>query len=174
VLFPARAGALTIPAMTLTEFSPPAGANRVLRCEGSTINVAAVDRSQTVAQPSSPSTRVTSRIRNVLLIVIALAVVVFLASAIATWIAGRRSVSRRIRQLVDDRSPSQIRDAIHERLVERGIDVASLMRERSDRGDAYRALRSLLDALEHERMIVDATELQRRVRELLESLQSAA
>ena len=48
------------------------------------------------------------------------------------------------------------------------------MRERSDRGDAYRALRSLLDALEHERMIVNATELQRRVRELLESLQSAA
>jgi hypothetical protein len=174
VLFPARAGALAIPAMTLTEFSPATGANRVLRCEGSTINVAAVDRIQTVAQPSSPSTRVTSSIRKVLLIAIALAVIVFLASAIATLVARWRSVSRRISQIVDDRSPSQIRDAVHERLVEKGIDVASLMRERSDRGDAYRALRSLLDALEHERMIVNATELQRRVRELLESLQSAA
>lgn len=174
VLFPARAGALMIPALTVTEFSPASGGNRVLRCEGSTINVVTVDRSQTAAQPSSSPARVTSNIRKVLLIAIALAIAVFLAATIARVVAQRRSVSRRIRQLVGDRSPSQIRDAVHERLTESGIDVGSLMGERSDRGDAYRALRSLLDAMEHERMTAGATELQRRVRELLESLQSAA
>jgi len=117
---------------------------------------------------------VTSNVRRVLLIAIAAALAVLIASAIARIIARRRSVSLRIRELVRDRSPSQIRDAVHQRLGENGIDVASLMRESSDRGDAYRALRSLLDALEHDRMNADAAELRRRVRELLESVQSAA
>ena len=174
VLFPARAGAMAIPPLIVPSFSPTAKANRVLRCEGSTLNVTAVDRSQTVAQPSSSPSRVTSNVRNILLIAIALAVAVFLASAVGGVVVRRRLVSQRIRQLVRDRSPSQIRDAVHERLGEKGIDVASLMRENSDRGDAYRALRSLLDGLEHERLTVGATEVQRRVRDLLESLQSAA
>ena len=174
VLFPARGGAMAIPALILPAFSPTMKANRVLRCEGSTLNVTAVDRSQGVAQPSSSPSRATSNVRNILLIAIALALAVFVASAIARAVARRRLLSRRIALLVRDRSPSQIRDAVHERLGENGIDVALLMRENSDRGDAYRALRSLLDGLEHDRMTAGATELQRRVRDLLESLQSAA
>ena len=174
ILFPARAGALAIPALTLPAFSPATGANRVLRCEGSTLTVATIDRSQSVAQPAAAPSRVTSNVRRVLLIAIAAALAVLIASAIARIIARRRSVSLRIRQLVRDRSPSQIRDAVHQRLGENGIDVASLMRESSDRGDAYRALRSLLDALEHDRMSAAGAELRRRVRELLESVQSAA
>ncbi len=146
----------------------------MLRCEASTLTVATVDRSQSVAQPAAAPSRVTSNVRRVLLIAIAAALAVLIASAMARIIARRRSVSLRIRELVCDRSPSQIRDAVHQRLGENGIDVASLMRESSDRGDAYRALRSLLDALEHDRMNAAGAELRRRVRELLESVQSAA
>ena len=174
VLFPARAGAMAIPPLMVTAFSPATKANQVLRCGGSTLNVTAVDRSQSVAQPSSGPSHVTSNVRTILLIAIALAVAVFIATAITRVVLRKRLESRRIAQLLRDRSPSQIRDAVHERLAEKGIDAASLMRESSDRGDAYRALRSLLDGLEHERLTVGATELQRRVREFLESLQSAA
>jgi hypothetical protein len=48
-------------------------------------------------------------------------------------------------------------------------DPAVLLAERSERGDAYRALRSLLDAIERDRDIaVDAErELRRRVRDVL-------
>jgi len=102
---------------------------------------------------------------------LAIALVILL---VARVVERRRRKSQRIRQLVADRSPAQIREAVHQRLSERGIDVTRLMRESSDRGDAYRALRSLLDALEGDRMIADQSEVRRRVRELLDSLQSAA
>jgi hypothetical protein len=50
-----------------------------------------------------------------------------------------------------------------------GVDPAVLLAERSDRGDAYRSLRSLLDAMERDRDIgVDTKkEIARRVREVI-------
>jgi len=79
------------------------------------------------------------------------------------------NLRRDVREIVSG-TPSQIRERIDARLD----DPAALLAERSERGDAYRALRSLLAAAEGERDIaVDADEeIERRARELLRALQS--
>jgi hypothetical protein len=68
-----------------------------------------------------------------------------------------------------DERPAIVREQVHAALEERGIDPVTLVREGSDRGDAYRSLRSLLDALERDRIDVDdrTREIRRRIRELL-------
>jgi len=171
VLFPARAGSLAIPALTLPTFSPSAASNRVLRCEGSTLNVTAAwhDVASSVAASSPSRTRLRSAE-----IAFGAAAVALVAILMARLVGRRRRESMRVGQIVAQRSPAEIRDAVHARLGDNGIDVAALMRESSDRGEAYRALRSLLDGLEQDRIRVDPAEVRRRVRELLDSLQSAA
>jgi hypothetical protein len=76
------------------------------------------------------------------------------------------ALRRIVREIVGGRSPGQIRAAVNARL---GVDPQLLFSERSDRGDAYRALRSLLEAAEKDRDIgVDAEEeVARRVTEVL-------
>jgi hypothetical protein len=72
-------------------------------------------------------------------------------------------IRRQVREIVRS---GEIRAQVDARL---GVDATSLLNERSDRGDAYRALRSLLDAIDRDRDIgVDRKrELTRRVREVL-------
>ncbi|HEX8252912.1 MAG TPA: hypothetical protein VF846_07190, partial [Thermoanaerobaculia bacterium] len=82
--------------------------------------------------------------------------------SIASRVRRELAIRRQVREIVRNATPLEIRERIEERL---DIDV----REQSDRGDAYRALRSLLDAAERDRDIaVDAEdEIARRVREVL-------
>jgi hypothetical protein len=174
LLFPARSGALAIPPLTLRSFSPSTATSRVLRCQAATLNVTAAERDASSPGAASSPLRSSPRIRQAAEIAAAAIAIALIVLLITRVMERRRRKSQRIRQLVTDRSPAQIREAVHERLGERGIDVATLMRESSDRGDAYRALRSLLDALEGDRMTADESEVRRRVRELLDSLQSAA
>jgi hypothetical protein len=61
----------------------------------------------------------------------------------------------------------ETRQAVDEYLLSRGIEPAALLREPTDRGDAYRSLRSLLDALEHERVDAGKDEIAQRVRDLV-------
>jgi hypothetical protein len=77
----------------------------------------------------------------------------------------------KLRELMSDEAPAVIREKVHSTLAERGIDPATLLREASDLGDAYRALRSLLDALERDRIdVADRSgEIRRRIRELLDA-----
>ena len=174
LLFPDHAGKMAIPALTLETFSPSAHENRTLRCVGTTLTVSAVERNRGQASSPQPPAQQSSAVRRAVLAALLTAISGLLAVVIARAVIRRRRESAKVRQLVQDRSPAQIREAVHERLGSQGIGIASLMRERSDRGDAYRALRSLLDALEHDRITADASEVRRRVRELLESVQSAA
>jgi hypothetical protein len=57
-------------------------------------------------------------------------------------------------------------------LARRKIDETTLAAEISDRGDAYRALRSLLDSVERDRISAAEAhdEMRRRARDLVESL----
>jgi oxygen tolerance protein BatD len=171
VLFPARSGSLLIPALTVPVFSPSTATTRVLRCDAWTLNVTAAERSLAATGAASSRSLAFPRVAE---IAAGAAVLALIAVLVARRLQQRRRVSTRIRQIVANRSPSEIREVVHQRLVENGIDTSALMRESSERGDAYRALRSLLDSLEHERLSADAGEVRRRVRELLESLQSAA
>jgi hypothetical protein len=78
----------------------------------------------------------------------------------------RRSIEvrRKVRSVMRS---GNIREAVHQ-LIDPNV-VAS---EASDRGDAYRALRSLLDAVERDRVLEAhaADEIERRVRDLVQSL----
>ena len=75
-----------------------------------------------------------------------------------------RSLSREVKRIMRSGDIREAVDAI--------VDPNAIAREASDRGDAYRALRSLLDAVERDRALdVDvATELEARVRDLVQSL----
>ncbi len=174
LLFPDQAGKLAIPALAVKTFSPSAMQDHTLRCGATTLAVSSFDRRPSPAQPSPAQLRQSANWWRAGVIAIVAAAVLLLAVVIARALMRRRRESQRVRQLIGDGSPARIREAVHERLGSLGIDIALLMREPTERGDAYRALRSLLDALEHERMSVAASEVRRRVRDLFESLQSAA
>ena len=72
------------------------------------------------------------------------------------------AIRRTAREIVHDATPAEIRARMDAR-------IAFDLREASDRGDAWRALRSLLDAAERERDIAMGAEdeIVRRVRHVL-------
>lgn len=160
LIFPSREGLLYIPPLTLNSFVPLTEQRKELRCEAQTLEALAS------ATPVGPESEERDAPRN--------------ARRRWPWLGGgaaallavllvlprvRRTLELRrdVRELVGGKSPAEIRAAVDARVDPR------LMHEASDRGDAYRALRSLLDAAERERDIaVDAEEeIERRLRELL-------
>jgi oxygen tolerance protein BatD len=163
LIFPAQSGEFTAPAMNATVMSPD-GQRKQLRCDATTLIVQA-------SAPSEPPPRLATRrppITN-------RAVTLWLAAVIAACtlvalVVARTQRSHRIRnavrRLVRPTAP-ETRAAVDEYLQVRGIEPALLIREPSDRGDAYRSLRSLLDALERERVVAGDQEIVRRVRDLV-------
>ena len=89
--------------------------------------------------------------------------------AVWPWWRRRRAMRTELGELTVDPAPAAIRDAVHLRLEQRGLSPAVLLREASERGEAYRSLRSLLDALERDRILVERRdrEIRRRLRDLL-------
>lgn len=59
---------------------------------------------------------------------------------------------------------------LHSFLTRKKIDETALANEISDRGDAYRALISLLDAIQRERIPIEEADVDQRARDLVESL----
>lgn len=160
LVFPAREGLLYVPPVLMRTFVPATGERKELRCEAATIEARAIappveEKAQTAATTRDPRRALPWAVGGV-------AVLLFAGFAVPR---ARREVElrRKTRELVDGKTPAEIRAAVDERVG------AALMSEASDRGDAYRALRSLLDAAERERDIaIDAEEeIARRVRELL-------
>jgi hypothetical protein len=97
-------------------------------------------------------------------------VAVIAACTLLALVVARTQRSHRIRSAVRRLvrpTPPETRAAVDEYLHLRGIEPGALIREPSDRGDAYRALRSLLDALERERVVAGDEEVVRRVRDLV-------
>lgn len=160
LVFPSREGLLYVPPVAMRTFVPATGERKELRCEAATIEARAI------AAPVEPTPKSAATPRDPLRAlpwaVGGAAVLLFAGLAIPRT---RREVElrRKTRELVEGKTPAEIRAAVDARVG------AALMSEGSDRGDAYRALRSLLDAAERERDIaVDAEEeIARRVRELL-------
>ena len=163
LLFPAHDGAFAVPPLTATILTPT-GTRRDLRCEGATLTVRAA-----APQPSPP--RLASVRRRIASSTFAGWVIA--GAALLTVIAiatSRVQRSRRIRSAVHllvRPTPGETRQAVDEYLTSRGLDPAALLREATDRGDAYRALRSLLDALERERVEAGGDEIAARVRDVV-------
>jgi len=163
LLFPATAGQFAIPAVS-TSVLTPTGVRQSLRCEASTLTVRA-------ASPNEPPPRLASRrppITPRAMILWAASVVA--ACTLIALVVARSQRSRRVRtrvqHLVKPTVP-ETRAAVDAYLSTRGIEPAALMREPSDRGDAYRSLRSLLDALERDRVVAGEKEIAERVRDLV-------
>jgi hypothetical protein len=71
-----------------------------------------------------------------------------------------------VRSLLRD-SPAETRGAVDAVLAARGFDPRLLVREASDRGDAYRAFRSLIDAADRDRIATTPREMGHRIRDVL-------
>ncbi len=159
LIFPSESAPMTIPPLTMRLFDPAKNARRDLQCSPSFVN-AIIARAPVAprAAEEAPEASNPWLWRWIALGMLAALMVLLAIPRIQRELRLRRQV----RELTENATPAEIRARIDERLR---IDV----REQSDRGDAYRALRSLLDAAERDRDIgVDAEdEIARRVRELL-------
>jgi hypothetical protein len=165
LIFPKDSGPMQVPAMEMRTFSPSAAARRMLRCDAATLAVTAA--APPLATPAIEPKAV-SRRRFWPIAAAALIAVVALA-LILPRLRERQRLNRQLREVTASADPVRIRETLHARMEQRGLDPAALLRESSDRGDAYRSVRSLLDALERERIEVDdvASEIRRRLRDLL-------
>jgi len=169
LIFPATSGMFVIPPLT-TPILTPAGVRRELRCEQRALIVQSVDAAaiQPHAAPVAGSTPREAARRSLPFAGMAAAILIVLAIA---WprIARARRIRGDAHALVRE-SPAETRAAVDEWLSARGLDPAAILRETSERGDAYRALRSLLDAAERERLIAEPDDVRRRVRDLVTSV----
>ena len=160
LIFPRRSGLLDIPPLVTRAFHPGTGQRFDLRCEVAPIE--ALVATTTAPPTAPPAVRREQRTRRALPW---LAGAVLFGLFIALVIPRLRRELRlraRVRDLTAG-TPAEIRERID------AIVPSSLLTDRSDRGDAYRALRSLLDAMERDRDLGENAEqeLERRVRELL-------
>ncbi|HXH39951.1 MAG TPA: BatD family protein [Thermoanaerobaculia bacterium] len=169
LIFPARSGMFVVPPLT-TLILTPDGARRELRCEQRSLIVEAAD--ETAAQPHAPPTAAGARVeaarRSLPLIGIAAALLVLLA---LVWprLVRARTIRRHTRALVRE-TLAETRIAVDEWLSARGVDPAALLRETSERGDAWRALRSLLDGAERDRLVAEPAEIRARVRDVVAAM----
>jgi hypothetical protein len=159
LMFPEQSGMFEVPPLSMQIFDPATGTRRDLRCAISFVNAVAA----TVAEAPLPAVKPSARPLPWPWIVGGL---VFLLAALFTLPRLRRELllRREVRKIVRDASPAEIRARIEARAP---IDL----REASERGDAMRALRSILDAAERDRDIaIDSErEIERRVREVLQA-----
>ena len=167
LLFPRRAGPMSIAPLATRTFVPETAERRTLQCAASTIAVQSA--APIVDTHASSKARSLAR-RNLapwfgggaLLLIV-------LVSTIA-MMRRRHGVSGRAGAIVAGRTPAEIRAAVNELLAKREVDPDQLLRESSERGDAYRAVRSIADAIESDRIDEGSGRalLRERVAELLE------
>jgi len=157
LLFPAERGMFAVPPLTTTILTA-AGARRELRCEERLLPVErAAEEAPRTPPPSRNVVGVVRDARIPIAVACALLLVVAFALPRVQRAWGIRSEVRKI-PLGDELLPS-----LDSWIAERGVDAHLLVREPSDRGDAYRALRSLLD----ERVGAGRAEVRRRVRDVV-------
>jgi hypothetical protein len=168
LIFPEAAGSITIPSVS-TRILLPSGERKEIRCEA--VSLAVSSASVPDARGSAAAARPSANTRRSLLPWLAggAALVLLLLIAIPRWRRARQLRSS-TRSLIGGRSPAVVREAVDAMLSSRGISPLTLFEQSSESGDAYRALRSLLDAMERQRLNVSELEIEDRVRELLQSL----
>jgi hypothetical protein len=163
LLFPEQSGTFEVPPLAMRIFDPATTTRRDLRCGTSLVTAVAASAPEAPLPPVQPSARpvpwpwIAGGLALLVAILLAL-----------PRLRQELTLRRETREIVRDASPAEIRARIEARMP---IDL----REASERGDAMRALRSLLDAAERDRDIaVDSErEITRRVRDVLEASRRA-
>jgi hypothetical protein len=158
LIFPERSGLLDLPPLSMRIFDPASGARRDLRCGTSFVNAVTAQAPEAALPAVTPSQRPLPWP-----ILIGATAFVLAALLFVPRLLRELKLRREVNEIVRDATPAEIRARIEARMP---IDL----REPTERGDAMRALRSLLDAAERDRDIaVDAEkEIARRVRDVLE------
>jgi hypothetical protein len=162
LVFPSQAGLLEIPPLAMTLFDPSTGMRRELQCAASLVEASGA-KPAGPSRPATPAAALPSRPR--IWPVLGAALLVAIAAVVAVPRARRELALRReVRDIVRDATPHEIRARVEQRVP---FDAG----EASERGDAWRALVSLLNAVERDRDIaVDAArEIERRVKDVLRS-----
>jgi hypothetical protein len=171
LIFPARSGRLDLPPIVTTLFNPKSGEQQTIRCAGTVLNANQTGRPLAGARPVPPIP-LQSRFRSWLPWAGALAAGV--TALLLVVPRGRKAmqIRREARLLVRGRTTVETRDAVHGMLHHSGLDENALSAEASDRGDAYRAFRSIVDAIDRDRLTAadHGAELEQRVRDLVQSL----
>ena len=163
LVFPSRAGTFEVPPLTMRIFDPQQGVRRELRCAAASLSVVAA----AAPQAAVPSTE--KRRRPIPWAWTAGGFALLAALLIAVPRVSRELALRReAKAIVAGATPGEIRARMEQR-------VKIPLDEATDRGDAWRALRSLLDAAERERDIAANAdeEIVRRVRDVLASYRRA-
>jgi hypothetical protein len=170
LIFPAHEGRFSVPPIA-SAIVTSKGERTELRCEAQTLTVEAA--SDAALPPRGEG--MVPRARAVKVAQIGPWIIGAMLAVIAivlTFPRMRRAWGRKreLDALVVGRTAAQIREAVDVWLQRRKLEPAMVLGERSDRGDALRALRSLLDGLEHERIECDRGELRARVADLLATI----
>jgi BatD DUF11 like domain len=159
LLFPEQSGMFEIPPLSMRIFDPSNGTRRDLKCATAFVNAIAAAPAEAALPAVTPATRPLPWPW------IAAAAVLLLAALLAVpRLRHEMTLRRDVREIMRHATPSEIRARIEARIP---IDL----REPTERGDAMRALRSLLDAADRERDIADDSEAEiaRRVRDVLDA-----
>jgi hypothetical protein len=168
LIFPAASGMFVVPPL-VTDILTSAGVRRELRCEERALMVESAQVPALDRRPqSSPAAGIDAARRSLPLI--AIVAVILLGIALSTPRLARWARIRRETRLLIGSTAAETRTAVDEWLVAHNVEPASMIRETSDRGDAYRTLRSLLDAAERDRLVADAADLRGRVRDVIASM----
>jgi hypothetical protein len=166
LIFPSSSGMFIVPPLVSTILTP-AGARRDLRCEERSILVEAASAAANAAAASTESRDARLEAARRSLPAAGVLAVIAIVIAIAGPRVQRIIRIRRETQSLLRETPGETRIAVDAWLVAAGADPSLLVREQSDRGDAYRALRSLLEAAERDRLTVETGEIRARVREVV-------
>src|ERR1019366_9211488 len=145
----------------------PAGARRDLRCEERSVLVEAASAAANPPAASSPPRDARLEAARRSLPAAGVLAVIAILIAIAGPRVQRLIRLRRETQSLLRETPAETRVAVDAWLVASGPDPSLLVREQSDRGDAYRALRSLLEAAKRDRLTAEPGEIRARVREVV-------
>jgi len=159
VIFPAHSGTLGLPPIAAESFAP-AKAQRVhLRCDATTLAVR-----QVIRRPPAVSRQPVPMRRDWRPWAGGIALIVLVTLIVTPPVRRSLAARRDVREIVNG--------GLQTFLARKKIDETALANEISDRGDAYRGLVSLLDAIQRERIAPDEAraDLEQRARDLVESL----
>jgi len=172
VIFPASSGRMVIPALVSRTFVPATGERRELRCDAATLDVSTTARPPTSAGTRGADLRVRPTLRGLGPWIGGALLAIILIVFAGPRLVRQQRIRRAARDIARDRSPAEVREAVLGILEARELDPGALLREPTERGEAYRALRSLIDAALRDRVqAADAAgEIELRVREFVQSL----
>jgi hypothetical protein len=172
LIFPERGGRLSLPPLETTAYDPASGERRTLRCEATSLEVSTVAAPPHALPSGTPSAGLPFSRRVVLGTAGTLLATALLALLVMPRLARQQRVRAAARRIIDGRSPAEIREQLLALISARRLDPSALLAEEGERGEAWRAVRSILDAVERDRVqAADAEdEIELRVREFVQSL----